>query len=205
MDRKNFLAASIMGGISMLNLPVNTLAQSNKKNAMLQPFYIPPQAPLQPGPGNVDVRTIIHSQQTNGQISNVEVAVAPRQMGPSPHLHEKLDELMYVLEGTATVMIGKEIYEVREGGWNFRPRGIIHSFWNSSDTTLRFIDFFFNQNFEDYLDELFHKLIPDMVKDNLSPTTPSILNRMTALDKKFGVTWFHESRQAIVDKYGLKG
>ena len=205
MERRNLLAAGIMGGISLLNLPMDTLAQTNKNNAMLQPFYIPPGAPLQPGPGNVDVRTVIRSKQTNGQISNVEVAVAPKQMGPSPHVHEKLDELMYVLEGTATVMIGKEIYEVKAGGWNFRPRGIVHSFWNNSDTTLRFIDFFFNQNFEDYLDELFHKIIPDMVKDNLTPATPSISNRITVLDKKFGVKWFHENRQAIIDKYGLKG
>lgn len=205
MERRSFLAASITGGISLLNLPIDALAQTSKNNVMLQPFYLPPGEPLQPGPGHVDIRTIIQSKQTNGQLSNVEVAVAPKQMGPSPHVHEGLDELMYVLEGTATVMIGKEIYEVKAGGWNFRPRGIVHSFWNGSDTNLRFIDFFFNQNFEDYLEELFHKIIPDMVKNNLTPATPSISNRMAALDKKFGVTWFHEQRQAIIDKYGLKG
>lgn len=205
MERRNFLAAGITSGISLLNLPVDTLAQTTKNNFMIRPFYLPPSEPLQPGPGNVDIGTIIQSKQTNGQLSNVEVAVAPKQMGPSPHVHEGLDELMYVLEGTATVMIGKEIYEVKAGGWNFRPRGIVHSFWNASDTDLRFIDFFFNQNFEDYLEELFHQIIPDMVKNNLTPATPSISNRMAALDKRFGVIWFHEQRQAIVDKYGLRG
>jgi mannose-6-phosphate isomerase-like protein (cupin superfamily) len=169
------------------------------------PFYIPPSEPLEPGPGNVDIRTIIHSKQTSEQFSNVEVAVAAKQMGPSPHLHKNLDELMYVLEGTATVMIGEEIYEVKAGGWNFRPHGIVHSFWNASETPLRFIDCFFNQNFEDYLEELFHKIIPHMVKNNLTPTTQEIANRIDTLDKKFGVTWFHEQRQAIVDRYGLKG
>jgi len=205
MERKSFLAAGITCGISLLNFPVDAFAQATKNNGMLQPFYIPPGTPLQPGPGRVDIRTIIRSRQTDGQLSNVEVAVAPKQMGPSPHVHESLDELMYVLEGTATVMIGKEIYEVKAGGWNFRPRGIVHSFWNASDTTLRFIDFFSNQNFEDYLEELFHSIIPDMVKGNLTPATPSIANRIAALDKKFGVTWFHENRQAIIDKYGLMG
>ncbi len=203
MERRNFLTAGIAGGISLLNLPVNAFTQTDKNNAMLPPFYIPPREPLQPGPGNVDIRTIIQSRQTNGQLSNVEVAVAPKQMGPSPHVHKNLDELMYVLDGTATVMIGKEIYEIKAGGWNFRPRGIVHSFWNASDTPLRFIDFFFNQNFEDYLEDLFHKIIPDMVKNNLTAASPDISNRMAALDKRFGVTWFHEQRQAIVDKYGL--
>jgi mannose-6-phosphate isomerase-like protein (cupin superfamily) len=31
-------------------------------------------------------------------------------------MHDKLDELMYVLEGTATVIIGDKIFEVEAGG-----------------------------------------------------------------------------------------
>jgi mannose-6-phosphate isomerase-like protein (cupin superfamily) len=204
MERKNFLSASILGGFTFLNLPTFSLAQTKNDKEPAQPFYIPPSEPLQPGPGNVDIRTIIHSKQTDKQISNVEVAVSPRQMGPSPHTHKDLDEMMYVLEGTATVMIGKEIFEVKAGGWNFRPHGIAHSFWNASDKPLRFIDFFFNQNFEDYLEDLFHKIIPDMVKNNLTPTSPEIAKRIELLDNKFGVTWFHNERQAIIDKYKLK-
>lgn len=204
MNRKKFVSAGVLG-FSLLNLPTFSLAQINNNKDPLNPFYIPPAEMLAPGPGNVDIRTIIHSKKTGKQISNVEVAVAPRQMGPSPHMHDNLDELMYVLEGAATVMIGKEIYEVAAGGWNFRPRKIVHSFWNASDKPLRFIDCFFNQIFEEYLEDLFHKIIPEMVKKNLNPTSPVIANQIAALDKKFGVTWFHNQRQAIVDKYQLNG
>lgn len=204
MERRNFITNGVLGGFALLNLPTLAKAQGNLDNGSLKPFYIPPTVALAPGPGNVDIRTIIHAKQTNSQLSNVEVAVGPKQMGPSPHVHTDLDELMYVLEGTATVMIGEEIYEVEAGGWNFRPRGIIHSFWNASDKPLRFIDNFFNQNFEDYLDELFHNIIPDMVHKNLTPASPEISSRIASLDKRFGVTWFHEKREAIVKKYGLK-
>lgn len=203
MKRRNFLSAGA-AGFSLLNLPTFTSAQSDNSEDPLLPFYIPPHQPLQPGAGNVDIRTIIQGSKTGKQFSNVEVAVGPKQMGPSPHMHEDLDELMYVLEGTATVMIGKELYEVEAGGWNFRPRRIVHSFWNASDKPLRFIDCFFNQSFEDYLEELFHKIIPDMVKNNLTPATPAIANRIAMLDKKFGVTWFHDQRKTIVDKYKLR-
>ena len=203
MQRRKFVTAGVLG-FSLLNLPTFSLAQTNDKKEPLNPFYIPPAQALVPGLGNVDIRTIIHSKQTGKQISNVEVAVAPKQMGPSPHMHKDLDELMYVLEGTATVMIGKEIYEVEAGGWNFRPRRIVHSFWNASDKPLRFIDCFFNQNFEDYLEDLFHKIIPEMVQKNLNPTSPVIASQIAALDKKFGVTWFHNQRQSIIDKYALK-
>ena len=202
MERRNFLSTGILSGITLLNFPTSVIAQ---KKELLNPFYIPMSEPLTPGSGNIDIRTIIHSKQTNKQFSNVEVAVAPKQMGPSPHMHKDLDELMYVLDGTATVMIGKEIYEVKAGGWNFRPRGVVHSFWNASDSPLRFVDCFFNQNFEDYLEDLFHKIIPEMVKNNLTPDAPQIATRLAALDKKFGVTWFHNQRQGIIKKYGLRG
>jgi len=205
MERRNFLSTGILSGITLLNFSTSIMAQQNKNKEPTNPFYIPPTEPLTPGPGNVDIRTIIHSKQTNKQFSNVEVAVAPKQMGPSPHMHKDLDELMYVLEGTATVMIGKEIYEVKAGGWNFRPRGIVHSFWNAGNSPLRFVDCFFNQNFEDYLEDLLHKIIPDMVKNNLTPASPEIAKRISALDKKFGVTYFHSQRQGIIEKYGLRG
>lgn len=205
MERRNFLTAGVLGGITFLNFPTSAMIQNNINKEVLSSFYIPPAEPLKPGAGNVDIRTIIHSKQTGKQFSNVEVAVAPKQMGPSPHMHKDLDELMYVLEGTATVMIGKEIYEVEAGGWNFRPRGIVHSFWNAGNSPLRFVDCFFNQGFEDYLEELFHEILPEMMKNNLTPATPEIAKKLAALDKKFGVTWFHEQRQGIIEKYGLKG
>lgn len=204
MNRKKFVAAGILG-FSLLNLPSFSLAQTNNNKDPLNPFYIPPSQTLEPGTGNINIRTIIQSKKTGKQISNVEVTVAPKQIGPSPHMHDNLDELMYVLEGTATIMIGKEIYEVEAGGWNFRPRKIVHSFWNASEKPLRFIDCFFNQSFEDYLEGLFHKIIPEMVKKKLNPASPVIANQLTALDKKFGVTWFHKERHAIIDKYQLKG
>lgn len=204
MKRRNFLSTSALG-FTLLNSSTFAYAQHDNNETSSQPFYVPPREPLSPGPGNTDVRTIIHSNQTNKQFSNIEVALGPKQMGPSPHMHESLDELMYVLEGTATVMIGEKIYEVKAGGWNFRPRRIIHSFWNASDKPLRFIDCFFNQNLEDYLEELFHKIIPDMIKNNLTSTSPAIANRIAALDKKFEITWYHNQRQAIIDKYKLQG
>lgn len=175
------------------------------KKAALQPFYLPPQQPLQPGPGGVDIRTWIRSSQTNLQFSCVETAVAPKKMGPEPHYHKELDEVMLVLEGTATVLVDGKVEEIQQGGFHMRPRNIEHTFWNGSDKPLRFMDMYFNQNFEDFLEELFHKIFPDMVQAHLTPADPSIAQRIDALYKKFGVVSFPEKRQAIIDKYGLIG
>lgn len=202
MDRRKMIYSGILGGASIFYVP-NLLALPVTTKPSLDPFSIPPSAPLNPGPTGVDIKVIIHSGQTNMQLSNIEVALDPKKMGPPPHVHDELDELMYVLEGTATVMIGKEIYEVLTGGWLFRPHGIAHSFWNSHDTKLRFIDFFFNQNIEDYLEEIIHK-IPAYIKEkNISRDAPEIAQRIAELDKKFGITWYPEQLQGIVEKYGL--
>ena len=169
----------------------------------LLPFYIPPVAPLQPGPGGLDIRTIIHSSQTNKQFSCVEFAVAAKKMGPAPHYHKKLDELMYVVEGTATVLVEDTVYEIPAGGWHFRPRNMVHTFFNNSDKPFRGIDMYFHQNFEDYLEELFHKIIPDMRQQNLTTEDPVIAKRMHDLHEKFGIVGFPEKRKAIIEKYGL--
>lgn len=203
MKRNKFLLTSLMTGVSIALFGNDSDLTPDQKK--LKPFYLPPdEAPLDPGP-TMMIRTKVRSSQTNLQYSCVDVAVAPKTMGPAPHVHYDLDELMLVTEGTVSVLIGTEVYEVKTGGWLFRPKGIVHTFWNGTDKIARCTDMYFNQNFEDFLEELFFKIIPDMQKANLSPADPGIASRMLALDKKYGITTYHEQRQAIVERYGLRG
>nr|WP_198160662.1 cupin domain-containing protein [Pedobacter panaciterrae] len=183
---------------------LNRFTPFTETNPLL-PFYLPPQPPLQPGPGGIDIRTWVKSSQTNKQFSCVETAVAPRRMGPAPHVHKDLDELMLVVEGTATVIVNGKVEEIKAGGWHFRPRKLEHTFWNGSESPLRFIDMYFNQNFEDFLEELFHEIFPDMMNRHLTPADPQIAKRLKNLDNRFGVTTFPEKRRSIIDKYGLIG
>lgn len=171
----------------------------------LIPFHLPYSEPLQPGPGGIDIRMLIRSSQTNMQYSSTETAVIPKLMGPPPHKHEALDEIIFVTEGNATLWVDEAIVDVKSNEWYFLPRGSVHTFWNGTNETLRFIGMYFHQNFEDYLEELFHKIIPDMVKNNLTPMDFSIAERMQQLDEKFGVIMYPEKRQSLIDKYGLNG
>lgn len=198
--------ALVSAGLSMFSLISNgEVKTAVKKNndKIIEPFYLPPLPPLQPGPGGIDIRTWVRSTQTNKQFSCVEAAVAPKKMGPAPHIHKELDEIMLVLEGTASVIVAGKMEEIQAGGWHMRPRGIEHTFWNGTDKNLRFIDMYFNQNFEDFLEELFHKIIPGMLQNKLTPEDPVVAKQFAELDKKFGITTFAEKRQGIIDKYGL--
>ncbi|MEJ7559925.1 MAG: cupin domain-containing protein [Pedobacter sp.] len=167
------------------------------------PFLIPAKATLEVGPLGSNMRTIIRSSQTNRQFSCVEAVLAPNKMAGSPHKHESLDELMYVMEGTASVLMGDKVVDVAAGSWHLRPRGIIHVIWNSGNENLRLVDMYFNQNFEDYLEELYHKIIPEVIERKISFEDPEIARRVSELDNKFGLTYYPEKAQPLIDKYGL--
>lgn len=201
MQRRDFMSALPLG-LFAGQLPAVTVTDDKKP---LAPFYIGPEAePLTPGPTGLNIRTRVRSAQTNGQFSCVEFAVAPKKMGPAPHLHKDLDELMYVIEGTASVLVGDTVYQVEAGGWHLRPRGIIHTFWNATDKPVLAIDCYFQQPFEEYLEASFQTIPAEARKRGLAMDSPEIRKMYNDLQARFGMVGFPEKRQAIVDKYGLK-
>lgn len=200
MERRDFFATALLGG-----LVANSVLASGVPADPLKPFYIPPVTePLQPGPGGLNIRTRVRQSQTNGQFSCVEFAVAPKKMGPAPHLHKDLDELMYVVEGTISVLVGETVYQVEAGGWHLRPRGIMHTFWNATDKPAVGLDCYFQQPFEEYLEAAF-QTIPDTARQRgLAMNAPEIQTMYHNLAQKFTMVSFPEKRQAIVDQYGLR-
>lgn len=176
---------------------------TNLTSDPLQPFYLPPSAPLL-HKGSMDIRVWVRSKMTGGVYSCVECAVAPMVMGPPPHFHKELDELMYVVEGTASVMVEDELVEIPAGGWHFRPRNLRHTFWNASDQPLRFVDMYFNQPFEEFLEQIFHELTPEK---GFPQGSAQLRKQQELLNEKFGLVYAptaFEERQAIAAKYGLK-
>ncbi len=185
--------------LSSCNTTKNTNEITSTTSKILSPFLVLSTPPVQPGPSGIDIKVLVKSTQTNNQFSCVEFAVAPKKMGPAPHYHKSLDELMYVVEGTGSVLVEDTLYEISEGGWHLRPRGIEHTFFNATDKPFRAIDMYFNQNFEDYLEEIFHTITPEMRKNNKE----QVDKRMVELRSQFGLVGFPEKRKAIIDKYGL--
>lgn len=195
----------LTAGMLMLPLVSCEKAQTKTKPEAKAPlpFLIPAGKPLEPGTMGSNMRTLVHSAQTNSQFSCVEAILSSKKIAGSPHKHDSLDELMYVLEGTASVLMDDEVVEVPAGSWHLRPRGIVHVVWNSGTEDLRLIDMYFNQNFEDYLEEVYHKIIPDVIRRNITFEDPQVAKRIAELDKEFGLTYYPERQQALLDKYGL--
>jgi mannose-6-phosphate isomerase-like protein (cupin superfamily) len=202
MERRDFLSATgLLAGFSML--PNLSIAQGELLSDPLKPVLLPAQAPLD-HKGNMDIRVWVRSSMTGGLYSSVECAVAPKVMGPPPHLHKALDELMFVLEGTASVMVEDEVVEINAGGWHLRPRNLRHTFWNASEKPLRFVDMYFNQPFEEFLEKVFFEYTPEKGYPFGSKERDAVMH---GLNEQFGLVYAPtagQEREAIQKKYGLK-
>lgn len=202
MERRNFLsAAGLLAGCSVMpNLALGAVAGMPPPT---EPVLLPAQPPLDPK-GGMDIRVWVRNSMTNGLYSSVECAVAPKVMGPPPHYHKELDELMLVLEGTVQVMVEDKVVEIAAGGWHLRPRGLKHTFWNASDHPARFVDMYFNQPFEEFLEKVFFEYTPDKGYPFGSKEREVVMNR---LNEQFGLVYAdtaNAERNAIIQQYGLK-
>jgi oxalate decarboxylase/phosphoglucose isomerase-like protein (cupin superfamily) len=111
---------------------------------------------------------------------------------------------MFVLEGTASVMVENEVVHIGAGGWHFRPRQLKHTFWNASDQPLRFVDMYFNQPFEEFLERIFHDLTPEK---GFPQGSEALKREHDKLNEKFGLAYAPDAfdqRQAIINEYGLR-
>src|SRR5271166_6041650 len=81
----------------------------------------------------------IPASATNGCYSATEIFSTPGDSTPV-HFHEEEDEHILLVEGTARVLYGDEIFEATAGTMVSLARGIPHALGNPADTSLRLDD-----------------------------------------------------------------
>ncbi|MGH2784196.1 MAG: quercetin 2,3-dioxygenase [Actinomycetota bacterium] len=65
--------------------------------------------------------------QTGGILSMTETRT-PTGGGPPPHVHEREDEMFFVLEGELEVTLGDQTHQATAGMFVFAPRGLPHAY-----------------------------------------------------------------------------
>jgi len=75
---------------------------------------------------------------TNGIYSLFEINTPPEE-GMLPHLQRYDDEAFWVLEGTYRFLFGDQELDLGVGGYALAPRGTVHGFSNSGDSTARML------------------------------------------------------------------
>jgi quercetin dioxygenase-like cupin family protein len=88
--------------------------------------------------------------ETNGAVALLEFAVAPGYPVPPPHVHEREDELTYILEGTLEIQLGDQTLVLSAGESILKPRGIPHTFRVPGQSGARFLELLTPAGFEGY-------------------------------------------------------
>ena len=88
------------------------------------------------------VRFKIVSRDTEELIEMYERELPPGMVGADPHIHKRTTETFYVLEGTATLLCGKELRECGPGSVMVIPPNTVHAYANHSDSPSKVLIWF---------------------------------------------------------------
>ena len=80
--------------------------------------------------GQIEIRFLLESADSNGQLAAFEFTVPAGAKVPVPHSHERYDETIYGLEGVLTFTVNGQPVDIAAGDTCFIPRGAVHGFNN---------------------------------------------------------------------------
>lgn len=73
------------------------------------------------------------AEATGGALTVLD-QLMPRRSGPPPHVHDRLHEYFYLLDGEIRFQVGQELTTARTGSLLSIPAGTVHGFAVTSDT-----------------------------------------------------------------------
>jgi mannose-6-phosphate isomerase-like protein (cupin superfamily) len=94
------------------------------------------------------------AETTGGAFSLAEATLPPGMAGPPPHAHRHTTDTFYVLEGTLHLMIGDRAIDAPAGSYILVPPGVMHTFANTGDAPVRFLNLNAPGGWEHYLRDL---------------------------------------------------
>ena len=80
--------------------------------------------------GQIEIRFLLESKDSHGQLAMFEFTVPAGAKVPVPHSHERYDETIYGLEGVLTFTVNGQPVDIAAGDTCFIPRGAVHGFNN---------------------------------------------------------------------------
>lgn len=155
-------------------------------------IYIAPGEGKQATVGEMSICFKLDTSQTGHHLGLWETIIQPGELGAPPHLHQGFDELLRVLEGSVHVMTGDEVTEVKTGGWHLRPRGLVHTFWNSGSIPAKTIDMCLPGGHEAYMMEL-----ATLFEKGRRPKPADF----AALEKKYDIRYRFDKLQEVMTTY----
>jgi mannose-6-phosphate isomerase-like protein (cupin superfamily) len=113
-------------------------------------------------------------EQTGETFFLAETTIEAGFAGPPPHVHERLHDAFYVLEGTLTVRLGDREVEAGPGTFVCVPPGTAHAFANRTGAPVRFLNVNTPAGWERYMRDLGRELAGP------EPPTAAAIGRIAA-------------------------
>ena len=104
------------------------------------------------GPTTVTIKAT--GEDTDDSFYLGEATLEAGFAGPPPHVHERLHDMFYVLEGTLTMRLGDDTTELAEGSFVCVPPGVVHTFSNPGPKRVRLLNFNTPAGWENYMRDL---------------------------------------------------
>ncbi len=158
-------------------------------------IYIPPGSGKTGMVGDMQITFKLNKHQTSNHLASWETSIQPGELGAPPHYHISFDEICRVLEGSVFIMTGDDVTEVKAGGWHLRPKGIVHTFWNSGSVPAKTIDLCIPGGHEDYMQEL-----ASLFENNKRPKPEDF----KLLEQKHDIHYRFDLLKDVMQKYKVK-
>ena len=118
----------------------------------------------------------VTSASTDGEYCAFEL-VTPRGEGVPLHVHEREDELYYILEGAFEIQCGDAVFTAESGAMAVLPRNIPHAFRNAGTVPARALTVFIPGGFDVFVEEL----------NRLSPEDAADEEKRIPIRRKYGI------------------
>lgn len=138
--------------------------------------------------GGMGVVFKVSGADTGGAFAVVEHPMEPGRL-VLPHVHQHEDEYSYILEGTIGARVGDHEVIAGTGSYLFKPRWLMHTFWNAGPGPARILEVISPAGFENYFAELAAVGDP---------------GRRPELAAKYGLTYSSDWVAGLIDRYNLK-
>ena len=115
--------------------------------------HLPPDGGALVDLGGLGVHFKVRGEQTGGSFAIVEHPIQPGIL-VDPHIHRNEDELSYVLEGAIWARVGDREIEAVTGSYVWKPRDVLHTFWNPGPEPARILEVISPAGFERLFEEV---------------------------------------------------
>lgn len=146
------------------------------------------------GQGGLSATFLVTSEDSNGAAGCVQHTLGSGLLAAPPHVHQDEDEISFILEGELGVQLGDQEFTMSQGQMVFKPRGVLHTFWNPGSTTVRLLEFIVPGGFEQFFAEA-AEIIPG--------DAPPDLGKLVELAGQYNLTFEFDRLGDVMSKHGV--